>query len=589
MNKQMQLFKTDKYNNNKKSLYNCCPKLMEEWDYKKNNKLGINPKEIYKSSNERVWWKCSKCGYEWQTKVLSRAITNNNCPVCAGIEVMSGYNDLATLYPELLKEWDYDKNCKLGLDPTKIKAGTSRKAWWKCPNGHEYYSTISGRKNGIGCAVCKNKKVLEGYNDLATTNPELLKKWNYDKNNKLGIFPTSFTKVSGKKVWWTGECGHEWQATIAHIAYGRGCPICNTGRQTSFPEQAIYYYLKKVDNSCKSRYKVRGKKELDIYIPSKKIGIEYDGYRWHGSEERMMSDIDKTDFWNSKGVEIIRIKEQNKRKTTFADGDWIELNKNEYYLNDEDYIALASVINEIIKKLYNKNLKINIEKDRNKIYKNYLLKEVNNSLAKNKNAMKLYDYEKNLNVKPEYITRSSGKKLWWKCDKGHSFQATVHSVDQGLYCPACRLELAKKGGLIPLDDNYIKTLKFSEEIKSLLLDAPEIAEEWDYEKNFPVRPENIVSRSHKKFWWKCKKCGYEWQTTPLVRMKGVGCKMCGYISAAKKKNRKVIQLSEDGKIIKEYNSVEEAKKETGIQHISCVCRGDRRTAGGFIWKYKNNN
>ncbi len=145
---------------------------------------------------------------------------------------------------------------------------------------------------------------------MATINPEILSKWNYERNEVDGIHPTSVTPVSGKKVWWKCEKGHEWKATIAHIAYGRGCPICNTGKQTSFPEQAILYYISKIDNSCKSRYKINGRKELDIYIPKLKVGIEYDGYRWHQSDNKQITDIEKQSFWNNLGVRIIRIKEQ---------------------------------------------------------------------------------------------------------------------------------------------------------------------------------------------------------------------------------------------------------------------------------------
>lgn len=58
----------------------------------------------------------------------------------------------------------------------------------------------------------------------------------------------------------------------------------------------------------------------------------------------------------------------------------------------------------------------------------------------------------------------------------------MHSVDQGKYCPVCRKELIEKNGLIPVDDKYINTLKYSEIVKSLLKEFPEISKEWDYEK-----------------------------------------------------------------------------------------------------------
>ena len=51
--------------------------------------------------------------------------------------------------------------------------------------------------------------------------------------------------------------------------------------------------------------------------------------------------------------------------------------------------------------------------------------------------------------------------------------------------------------------------------------------------------------------------------------------------------RPVYQLDKDtNEIIKSFDSISQAIKETGITHISGVCLGNRRTAGGFKWKYK---
>lgn len=559
------------------------PHLLKELDSEKNG--SFDPSSIGYSSTKKVWWKCEK-GHSYYTSIGSRTRGNGTgCPYCSNQKVLKGFNDLETKRPDIAKEWNYEKNYP--IMPSDILPGTPKKYWWICPKNHTYYSSVNNRvRVNAGCPYCANKAVLKGYNDLVTTNPELLKNWNYDKNDKLGLYPTSFTNVSGKKVWWKCEKGHEWESTIAHIKYGRGCPICNTGKQTSFPEQAIYYYIFKVDKTCVNRYKINGKNEIDIFLPKLNIGIEYDGYRWHRGEEKELNDYFKTNFWREQGVSIIRIKEQNKRNSSISSGDWICLNENEYYLNDEDYVALSEVITDIIKRLYDIDIKINIEEDRNEIYNNYLFKEIDNSMINNRKIMKYYDYEKNLDVKPEYITRSSGKMLWWKCDNGHSFQASVHSMDQGKICLECKKELFKKNGLIPLNDNYIKTLKYSESIKSLLFEYPELSKEWDYEKNAPIRPENIVSRSNKKYWWKCKKCGYEWQASSINRVKGFGCKMCGYESSSKKKYHPVLQFTKEGLVVSEYNSIDEAVRKTGIKHISSVCNGERKTPGGFIWKYK---
>ncbi len=484
----------------KNTLSKHSPHLLSEIDYEKNK--DFDPSKVGFSSTTKIWWKC-KNNHSYYASIGSRTRDKGTgCPICANQKLLKGYNDLKSRFPKIAEDWDNEKNYPIKSDD--IFPGTNKKYWWKCSNGHSYYKSPASRTNlKTGCPICANKEVLKGYNDIATTNPKILDKWNYEKNNELGIYPDSVTKVSGKKVWWKCEKGHEWLATIAHITYGRGCPICNTGKQTSFPEQAILYYIEQIDSSC-----------------------------------------------------------------------------------DEDYPALQEVIIDIIKNIYNKEIIINLDADRDKIYNNYLFKEIDNSLASNSKIIKYFDKEKNLNVKPEYITRSSGKKVWWKCDKGHSFQAPVHSIDQGMYCPICREELIKKGGLIPLDEKYIKRLKFSDDIKSLALDSPDIAKEWDYDKNYPIKPENVVSRSSKKFWWKCSKCGYEWQTTPLVRTSGRGCKKCGYQSASKKMSKPVLQFTKEGEFIKEYQSIDNAIKQTGILHISDVCRCERKTAGGYIWKYK---
>ncbi|MBQ1190636.1 MAG: hypothetical protein IIX57_09535, partial [Lachnospiraceae bacterium] len=60
---------------------------------------------------------------------------------------------------------------------------------------------------------------------------------------------------------------------------GRGCPVCNHQNRSSFPEQSIYYYISKQYPDAVSGYTeiFPDTMELDIYIPSLKLGIEYDG------------------------------------------------------------------------------------------------------------------------------------------------------------------------------------------------------------------------------------------------------------------------------------------------------------------------
>ena len=167
------------------SFYDWCiknkPKLLEEWDYEENNKLGITPQDITYGSGKVVWWYCKK-GHKWQTQIVARTKTNLNCPYCSNQKVLTGYNDLTTTHPEIAKQWHPTKNGD--FKPTDVIAGSGKKAWWICEKGHEWEALIYSRKKN-GCPYCSNKMVLKGENDLATTHPHLVKDWHPAKNSEL--------------------------------------------------------------------------------------------------------------------------------------------------------------------------------------------------------------------------------------------------------------------------------------------------------------------------------------------------------------------------------------------------------------------
>ena len=59
---------------------------MQEWNYKKNNDLGIYPNKIHFHSWKKVWWKCKKCGHEWLA-MPGRRSSGTGCPKCAGRKI----------------------------------------------------------------------------------------------------------------------------------------------------------------------------------------------------------------------------------------------------------------------------------------------------------------------------------------------------------------------------------------------------------------------------------------------------------------------------------------------------------------------
>lgn len=106
-----------------------------------------------------------------------------------------------------------------------VTAGNSRKVWWRCEKGHSWQATIASRTSGCGCPVCANRKILPGFNDLATTHPALAAEWHPIKNGDLT--PQKISYGYDKKVWWRCTNGHEWQAAPkTRVRMGAGCPIC---------------------------------------------------------------------------------------------------------------------------------------------------------------------------------------------------------------------------------------------------------------------------------------------------------------------------------------------------------------------------
>ena len=142
--------------------YRRTPQLAEEWNYARNGDL--QPNQISVNNGKKVWWVCAKCSHEWEATVAHRN-NGRGCPKCArkqntitiNATKVKRYGSLATNNPDLLKEWDYDKNTE--LNPYQITAHSAKKVWWnysKC--GNSWQSVVSSRSAGCGCPNCGKKK-----------------------------------------------------------------------------------------------------------------------------------------------------------------------------------------------------------------------------------------------------------------------------------------------------------------------------------------------------------------------------------------------------------------------------------------------
>ena len=192
------------------------PELAAEWDEEKN---GMPASQVLSGASFEAWWRCKK-GHSYQALVYSR-LAGTDCPYCTGKLVLPGFNDLATTDPQLAGEW-----ADTTVSPSEVNRGSHKLVTWRCPVGHDYQAAVYARVAGNGCPYCTGRKVLAGFNDLATTHPKVAAQWDRELNGNLT--PQMVSRGCGKKVWWRCAEGHVWQAAVFSRTRKKAsdCPIC---------------------------------------------------------------------------------------------------------------------------------------------------------------------------------------------------------------------------------------------------------------------------------------------------------------------------------------------------------------------------
>ena len=357
---------------------------------------------------------------------------------------------------KLMAEWDWEKNEKLGLFPDKLTSQTRKVAWWRCATcGYEWDAIIANRSNGRGCPVCAHKVVIAGVNDLGTTHPELAKEWDYEKNGNL--LPQNVSYGMGKKVGWICPLGHKYSATILHRSSGTNCPTCNSGRQTSFAEQAIYYYVKKIYPNAINRYKeiFDNGMELDIFIPELRYAIEYDGSFWH-DQKKIERERRKFEICKAQKIKLIRIKAYEEDYATdipyYADYT--------LFLKEDNISELEKLIRDLYFKLSgirdfrttppkrweNAVATVDVERDRYTI-SNYRYEQKDSFADHYPDLAQEWHPTKNESLTPNMFKSGSTFVAWWKCSAcGYEWETSINHRVNGTGCKQCRIAANSGGG-----------------------------------------------------------------------------------------------------------------------------------------------
>lgn len=253
------------------------PCLFLEWNFEKNNKLGLDIYKVKRTTKTLCYWNCPKCKSMYYTSIGNRT-RGNGCPYCAG-RLANHTNSLASLNPELASEWHSTKNGS--LTPNDVTCGSNKKVWWLGVCGHEWEAIISNRDSkGRKCPYCSNQKVLVGFNDMWTTNPELA---------SLLADPEDgyrYMQGSNKKLDWKCiSCESIIRKKSISKAKDRGlsCTVCSDN--ISYPEKVMFSFLTDLGLNFETQktFEWAKDKRYDFYIPSLEIIIETHGIQ-HSEE-----------------------------------------------------------------------------------------------------------------------------------------------------------------------------------------------------------------------------------------------------------------------------------------------------------------
>ena len=208
------------------------------------------------------------------------------------------------MYPEVLAEWDYEKNNKKGIYPSEISYMSDKKVWWKMnyvdPETNKKFvfeweaSPYNKVINGHMCPYLCGQKVHPEFNSLAAKYPEIAKEWHPTKNGD--VLPTQVSSGTQKKYWWKTEVDgkiYEWKASVSKRIIGQTHPDLSESHlekivQTVLENNNFNFKRDRSMEGCMSP--VNRPLRFDFIIQDENLLIECDG-KQHFDDKRFFGNV----------------------------------------------------------------------------------------------------------------------------------------------------------------------------------------------------------------------------------------------------------------------------------------------------------
>lgn len=232
-------------------------------------------------------------------------LNGRGCPKC-GIEKRNNTNrnDINYVINKIKEHYGDDY-----IYDSIVYSGVHKKIKLVCKQHGEFEQYPSCLMSGkVGCPECAKEKKKHKINiknkEIFINNALQIHGDKYDYSKVEYINSLKDVEIICPKH------GSFWQTPSVHINDKCGCPECAKELTVSKDEKELQDFIKDMCNEveCNTRNILNENKELDIYVPDKKIAIEFDGLYWH-NEKNKPDDyhLNKTKQCNEKGIQLIHI------------------------------------------------------------------------------------------------------------------------------------------------------------------------------------------------------------------------------------------------------------------------------------------
>jgi len=415
-------------------------------------------------------------------------------------------------HPDLLKEWDFDKN---KLNPEQLTKNSQYEAVWKCLTHGTWKKQVRYRVNKYNqITLCPSCKKLPSFNipkykqSLKHLNNELTSEWNYQKN-KYG--PEYYLPGSNTEVWWICKYKHEWPSKINSRNQGRGCPYC-TNRKVGYGNDLKTHFSKQVNEFWDFKKNKIYPEQL-VYKSGKSIFV-----RCYSDHENKINAyrIEKykcPQCYNTKASESYNFLVLNPGIDKYWAFDKNKKTPNQYMPNSEDVVWWRCSKGHLFEASVRSRHVSKAKKFFCLVCNNRIVTSDNNLTVTHPELIKEWHPTKN-KITPKEVTYGSAKLIYWINDDGFEWKASINS----------RTNIGTRSG----KKGFYKARKEN----SIGIKFPELIKEWHPTKN-KLKPTEVGAGSGKEIWWKCSN-NHEWMMKPSERIRGkriVECKKC-----PKKKN-----------------------------------------------------